>query len=47
VGRPKTRQLEDADSDPRQVKVMTWRQTTNGGYEWACTVKEAKVLGMP
>jgi hypothetical protein len=29
VGRPRMRQLEDADNDPREVKVKTWRQTTN------------------
>jgi len=23
------RQLEDTDNDPREVKVKTWRQTTN------------------
>jgi hypothetical protein len=31
VGRPRMRQLEDADNDPREGKVKTWtrRQTTN------------------
>ena len=29
VGRPRMRQLEDADNDPPEVKVKTWRQTTH------------------